>query len=276
MAPVGQLPSSARAYKTRVSVGYPSQSRIPTPKACGHRQSVHRGNDEEDPAAIEYREASEQRRRDQTAARQERRDRHTGTARKRGRHSDWYEGSVGVRVGGWAAADRSLAWVSASASPQAPSSLVPRPQPELPSFLPACSPALDLDAGPPPIGLAPTISAQPPSPQAFLLPPVVAAYIYIFPLTSSLPSASHINPRPPPHFCTHHPSCPPPPARGSKTPTRRRSSLPCLPTRRRKKRSKYGRHPLSNCVAPLYPVANCHRFHYAIAALAFDFYPSRR
>lgn len=155
-----------------------------------------------------------------------------------------------------------------------------RPQPELPSFLPAClpacSPALDLDAGPPPIGLAPTISAQPPSPQAFLLPPVVAAYIYIFPLTSSLPSASHINPRPPPHFCTHHPSCPPPPARGSKTPTRRRSSLPCLPTRRRKKRSKYGRHPLSNCVAPLYPVANCHRFHYAIAVLAFDFYPSRR
>ncbi|KAK8164942.1 hypothetical protein BKA80DRAFT_76621 [Phyllosticta citrichinensis] len=147
---------------------------------------------------------AEQLRQGQTTARQERRDRHTGTARKRGRHGDWYKGFAGVRVGGWAAADRSLAWVPPLRVPKLPRP--PRQLPSSPARKLARSPAPDLDTGPPPIGLAPTISAQPPAPSLFCCRPVVAAYTYISPLTSRLHpplTVNHVH-LPTPASTTHH------------------------------------------------------------------------
>ncbi|KAK7544666.1 uncharacterized protein J3D65DRAFT_599299 [Phyllosticta citribraziliensis] len=230
------LPSSARAYKTlgcKGSLEDNSRTNILTFKACEDGQSAHRGNNENRPCSVEAK--PQHVRRGETGT-QERQGRGAGTAT--GTRDSLVYGSVVGRQ----PTDPLLGFRLC----ESPSSLVPRPTshvptaaPQLPS-LQACS----LTSPGPGRWTSPNWACSnnlraAPSPQSFLLPPRRRSlHLHLSPDTSP-PSASHIQPRPPPHSCTFYPSCLPPPARGSKTPRRTRSSLPFLPTtREKKKRSK--------------------------------------
>ncbi|KAK8173665.1 hypothetical protein IWX90DRAFT_499672, partial [Phyllosticta citrichinensis] len=138
-------------------------------------------------------------------------------------------------TGRWLGGSRPIPCLgSASASPQATSS--PTAAPQLPS-----SQACSLTSPGPGHWTSPNWACSnnlraAPSPQSLLLPPRRRSLHLHLSLDLSPPSASHSQPRPPPHSCIYHPSCPPPPARGSKTPRRTRSSLPFLQTMREKKK----------------------------------------